>query len=108
MSLGEQEIIVTNNEGKQRYEAWVDGHLAMLTYERQADSVIYLHTGVPSIVAGRGIANLLTRTALDEARAQKRIVVPLCPFVAVYIRRHPEYLALLAESQRAQFQRAKR
>jgi hypothetical protein len=32
--------------------------------------------------------------------------VPHCQFVAVYIRRHPEYLALLPESQRAQFQRS--
>jgi uncharacterized protein len=105
MSPDEQEITVTNNEAKQRYEALVDGHLAMLTYELQGDSIIYLHTGVPSVVAGRGIANLLARTALDEARAQKRIVVPLCPFVVAYIRRHPEYLPLVAESQRAQFQR---
>jgi uncharacterized protein len=105
MRPDEQEITVTNNEAKQRYEALVDGHLAMLTYERQGDSVIYLHTGVPSVVAGRGIANLLARTALDEARAQKRVVVPLCPFVAAYIRRHPEYLSLVAQSHRAQLQR---
>jgi uncharacterized protein len=101
MSPDDQEIAVTNNEAKRRYEAWVDGHLAVLTYEREGDSIIYLHTGVPSAVSGRGIANLLAKTALDEARAQKRIVVPQCPFVAAYIRRHPEYLALVAESQRA-------
>jgi predicted GNAT family acetyltransferase len=104
MSQNAQEIAVTNNEAKQRYEAWVDGHLAVLTYERDGNSIIYLHTAVPSAVSGRGIANLLAKTALDEARAQKRIVVPECPFVAAYIRRHPEYLALVAESQRAQFQ----
>jgi uncharacterized protein len=104
MSSDEQEITVTNNEAKQRYEVWIDGHLAVLTYERQGDSIVYLHTGVPSALAGRGIANLLARTALDEAREQKRSVVPLCPFVAAYIRRHPEYVALVPESQRAQFQ----
>jgi predicted GNAT family acetyltransferase len=103
MSSGEQGITVTNNEAKQRYEASVNGHLAVLTYERQGDTIIYLHTGVPSAVAGRGIANVLARTALDEAREQKLAVVPLCQFVAVYIRRHPEYLPLVSESQRAQF-----
>jgi predicted GNAT family acetyltransferase len=104
MSSDEREITVTNNEAKQRYEVWVDGHLAVLTYERQGDSIVYLHTGVPSVLAGRGIANQLARTALDEARAQNRLVVPLCPFVAAYIRRHPEYLMLVSESQRTQFQ----
>ena len=104
MSPDEQEITVTKNEAKHRYEAQVGGHLAVLTYERQGDTIIYLHTGVPSAVAGRGIANLLARTALDEARAEQQSVVPLCSFIAVYIRRHPEYLPLVSESQRAQFQ----
>ena len=28
---------------------------------------------------------------LDDLRARGRAVVPLCPFVAGFIRRHPEY-----------------
>ena len=29
---------------------------------------------------------------VDGARAQHRVVVPLCPFVTAYIGRHPEHL----------------
>ena len=35
------------------------------------------------------------RAALDEARRQGLAVVPLCPYVAGWIRRHPEYAELL-------------
>ncbi|MGO8947811.1 MAG: GNAT family N-acetyltransferase [Ktedonobacterales bacterium] len=101
MSQDHEQIVVENNEAKQRYEAQVDGHLAVLTYERDGNNIIYLHTGVPSALAGRGIANQLARTALDDARIQQLTVVPLCPFVAAYIRRHQEYLELVDESQRS-------
>jgi uncharacterized protein len=104
MNPDDQPILVENNEAKHRYEARVDEHLAVLTYERDGSSIIYLHTGVPSALAGRGVGYRLARTALDDARSQKLTIVPQCPFVAAYIRRHPEYLALVADSERARFQ----
>ncbi len=103
MSQNKEQINVTNNETAQRYEARVDGHLAVLTYERDGNIITYLHTEVPSALSGRGIANQLARTALDEARAEQLVIIPLCPFVVAYIRRHPEYLDLVEESQRSRF-----
>jgi predicted GNAT family acetyltransferase len=40
---------------------------------------------------GQGIAGRLVKAALDDARSQRLTVVPICRFVAAYIRRHPEY-----------------
>lgn len=80
-----------------RYEARVDGHLATLTYALDGNTIIYLHTEVPSALEGHGVGARLARTALDEARDQGRSIVPLCPFVAAYIRRHPEYRPLVAK-----------
>ncbi|MEP7028866.1 MAG: GNAT family N-acetyltransferase, partial [Candidatus Eisenbacteria bacterium] len=50
---------------------------------------------VPEALAGRGVANALARHALEAARARGLHVVPLCPFVASYIRRHDEYADLI-------------
>ena len=61
----------------------------------RGNHIIFLHTGVPEALAGHGIANKLASFALEEARSQKLTVVPLCPFVASYIRHHQEYLSLL-------------
>ena len=54
------------------------------------------HTEVPPAFEGRGIAAALVREALAWARAQGLKVWPLCSYVAVYMRRHPETQDLLA------------
>ena len=102
MSTENQNIDVQNNSDGQRYEVHLDGETAVLTYEREPGVIVFLHTGVPHALEGHGIANLLARTALDNARAQHLTVVPECPFVAAYIRRHQEYLPLVAEEYRAE------
>jgi len=50
---------------------------------------------VPPALEGRGIAGKLARAALDYARERKLSVIPRCPFVAAYIRKHPEYQSLV-------------
>lgn len=44
---------------------------------------------------GKGVASKLIETALDAAQEEHYQVVPLCPFVSAYIRRHPEYQDLV-------------
>ena len=99
MSTTDSVPIVTNNRDEHRYEVKVDEQLAVLTYKQQAGRITFLHTGVPPALEGRGIANQLASFALEEARTQHLTVVPLCPFVASYIRRHREYLPLLTEAE---------
>lgn len=88
-------ITVTPNPALHRYEATVDGHLAVAEYELAGDRIILTHTFVPPELRGRGIAEALVRTALDAARADGRRVVPQCSYVARFIERHAEYQSLL-------------
>jgi uncharacterized protein len=99
-----ENIQVENNEAAHRYEAHVDGRLAQIVYEREGDRIAYLHTEVPEELEGRGIAGQMTKVALDEAREQGLTVVPLCPYVSGYIRRHPAYLDIVDEAYRARLQ----
>ena len=99
----ENTIEVKNNEEAHRYEVYLNGQLAVLTYKRDGQQITFLHTGVPPALEGHGVASVLARTALEEARAQKLSVVPQCPFVASYIRRHQEYLSLLSPAERDRF-----
>ena len=55
-----------------------------------------LHTEVPKELNGQGIGSALVRGLLDQARAQGLKVMPLCPFVAAYMDKHPEYADLRA------------
>ena len=90
-------IAVENNEAAQRFEVHVDCLLSLLMYERRGDRIVFTHTEVPAALESRGIASVLARTALDDARARQLQVVPLCPFVRGYIERHPEYRALVSD-----------
>lgn len=82
---------VTHAPGQSRFTATVDGVLCVLDYQLQGDTMVIVHTGVPSPVGGRGIAAELTKFALDSARAQGWKVRPVCSYAEVYMRRHPEY-----------------
>jgi predicted GNAT family acetyltransferase len=91
---------IENNEGAQRWEAHVDQHVAVAEYRRRGDSIFFIHTEVPRELEGQGIASKLVKAALDDARAQQLAVIPFCPFVAGYIRRHPGYKALVHRDYR--------
>jgi predicted GNAT family acetyltransferase len=103
MSTQEDQVEVKNNQAEQQYEIHSGEEVAVLAYERNGDSIAYLHTGVPESMEGHGIASKLARTALEEAREQHLAVVPYCPFVRTYIQRHPEYMSLLTEADKARF-----
>lgn len=96
---------VKRNDARTRYELSVDGQLAVSEYNRLANAVMFTHTEVPEALEGQGVGSTLVRGALDDVRAQGLQVIPLCPFVAGFIRRHPEYLDLLSPVSRRQFER---
>jgi len=52
---------------------------------------IFTHTEIDAGYAGRGLASQLVQFALDDVRAQGRRVVALCPMVAAFIAKHPDY-----------------
>lgn len=87
---------IRDNTERHRFELDADGHVAYSNYRRDANTLTVLHTEVPAALNGRGIGSALVRGLLDSARGQGLKVKPLCPFVAAYIGKHPEYADLLA------------
>lgn len=65
-------------------------------YERSEGVVVFTHTEVDPAFEGQGIGSQLAAGALDQVRAGGEKIVPLCPFIKAYVRRHPEYADLLA------------
>jgi len=96
-------LTVVLNESENRFEIALGRELALLTYRRRPDCIVYNHTEVPRAFEGRGIAGKLTRVALDYARSQKLLVVPTCPFTAEFIAKHPEYQDLLTPEDLKRF-----
>lgn len=85
------------NEAQQRFETQVDGHTAMVTFERFEGGIAYTHTIVPDALAGRGIASQLAKHVLEYAVQQQLKVRPDCPYIRAYIGKHQEYQPLVVE-----------
>jgi predicted GNAT family acetyltransferase len=92
---------ITDNPSLSRLEANVNGNLAFVEYRKRANRMYLTHMEVPPALAGKGIGSELAKQSLDYARANKMKVIPACPFVAAYIRSHPEYSDILYSLQTA-------
>ena len=81
-----------------RFQTLIDGHRGVCDY-RLAGAVMHMtHTEVDPALEGHGVAAALVKAALAHAAAAGWKVNPLCSYVRAYMRRHPETLALQAES----------
>jgi len=78
-----------------RFEAIVDGLQSEADYQLDGQVVRMTHTGVPPQLEGRGIAAALVKAALTWARGQGYKVEPLCSYVQLYLKRHPEWQDLV-------------
>jgi uncharacterized protein len=87
---------ITHNKGESRYEIHVDGALAgFVVYRTRPDALALTHTEILPEYEGKGLGSVLARGVLDDIRANGGLIVPLCPFIASFIKRHPEYESLI-------------
>jgi len=102
--MDEPQIEIADNAEEQRYEIRVDGELAGFTqYRLRPGLIAFVHTEVDDRFEGQGLGSRLIAFALDDARARRLAVLPFCPFVNAYVQRHREYVDLVPEAHRAQF-----
>ncbi|MGN6091852.1 GNAT family N-acetyltransferase [Luteibacter sp. SG786] len=87
---------IIHDSKAQAFSTVVDGYRCEVDYTLQGDVMTITHTGVPDPVGGRGIANLLTRFAVQVAEANKWKIRPACSYAATWFKRNPEYAHLLA------------
>ena len=93
---GRGSVTIAENSDAARYEISVDGVLAGFSTYRDRDGArVVLHTEVSPEFEGHGLAGDLARFVLDDIRGRGLQVVPRCPYVARYIREHPEYADLV-------------
>lgn len=88
------DLQVSDNPAKFQYEASVAGQVVGIArYRSVGDQVIFVHTLVNHDYQGRGVGGVLAKWALDDVVRRGRRIVALCPYIAAYVSRHPEYAA---------------
>lgn len=92
------DLELVKNEASKRFEMEIDNHTAYIEYILTKDNVMFLtHTEVPTSLEGRGIGGSIVKKVLDYIKENGHTLAPLCPFVASYVRKHPEWKTLLAK-----------
>lgn len=99
-------VEVRNDAEHRQFTLEIDGRaVGKAEYRLRGDTYLFIHTEVDPEFQGRGVANRLARSALDDVRQQGRTLVPLCPFIAAYIKRHPEYDDIVDHEMTESFKR---
>ena len=91
------ELDIKNNLAEHRFETGIEGHTAFVDYKLRPGVMTVLHTEVPPALEGRGIAAALSKHVLEYIKTEKLQLVPLCPYLLLYLKRHPEYQHLIKE-----------
>lgn len=98
--MADTEYNIQRENGPTRGRYYINlapGAEAEMTFSKSGDgSMIIDHTGVPREYEGRGIAALLVKASIEDARTQGFKIHPVCPYVVAQFKRHPEWTDLLA------------
>lgn len=101
-----QDVVVHHAPDRRRYElvapaadaevgaaaGQVVGFTEYRAYEGGAGPArVFFHTEVDGAFDGRGLASLLVTAALEDTLASGLRIVPVCPYVTAFLRRHHEY-----------------
>ena len=90
-------LIVKHQPNDNLFLINIDGNMAYQEYIQTKTDLVITHTEVPKELEGKGIGSLLAKNALQYAEENGLKLMPLCPFMAAYVRKHYEtYKHLLA------------
>lgn len=82
---------IRDNADQHQYELPVEDDVAVVTYNLSAPNLMITETLVPERLEGRGIASRLAKHVLADAKARELLILPVCPFFAAYLQKHPEH-----------------
>lgn len=87
---------VTDNKVFSQFEIKIGEHLAKIEYSNKSGKIFLISTEVPEELSGQGIASYLAKEAFKIIEKDRLTVVPMCGFIKAFIRKHPDYLELVA------------
>lgn len=90
-------IPLVKNEEKKRFEIEVNGHYAFINYGEREKYIALVHTETDPELAGTGAAKAVVEKTLQYIEDHDKLLMPYCPYVFAYIKRHPEWKRIVSE-----------
>ncbi|MGJ8593922.1 MAG: GNAT family N-acetyltransferase [Aquaticitalea sp.] len=85
------DILLVKNEAKKRFEIQIDGSFAFINYTETSHQIALVHTETEPALAGKGAAGAVVEKALHYIEASGKTLLPFCPYVFAYIKKHLEW-----------------
>ena len=101
MNYNEKKLEV--NREFHRLELEVQGNIAFIEYKLDGDTLFLIHTEVPAALEGKGAGSAIVQKALQYAKANNYKIVPICPFVQSYLKRHKEWHDIIVQTAQKLF-----
>lgn len=70
-----------------------------VSYADVGDERVLYHTGVSETYSGKGLGSKLVRAVVDDIVAAGKRIVPVCPYIAAWLPKHPQYADHVVESR---------
>ncbi|AWX43143.1 hypothetical protein HME9304_00130 [Flagellimonas maritima] len=91
----ESQYQLVNNEEAKQFQFKLDESVAKIEYIKAKEKIYLTHTEVPKGFEGKGVGTELIKQSLEYIKKKDLTLVPLCPFVAMYIKRNPKWKSLV-------------
>jgi predicted GNAT family acetyltransferase len=106
--MTDRKIEIRDDPEEGAYVVEVNGERAgKAVYHMRGGRHLFVHTEIDDHYSGMGLGTSLVRFALDDVRAKRGIMVPICPFFAAYLERHPDYEDIVDQELAARINKRK-
>jgi predicted GNAT family acetyltransferase len=90
------DVTIRHNPDRERFEVLLAGKVIGKAAYKKYDAGdspqwIFYHTVINEEYGGQGLAGRLAAAALDETVDAGLGIVPVCPFIKKFLRKHPAY-----------------
>jgi len=89
------DLKLKTNAESNRLELEVDDVVAFIEYKLTRDKLFLIHTEVPDALSGKGVGTAIVLKALEYAKENNYKIIPICPFVQSYLKRHQEWVDIV-------------
>jgi len=86
------------NDHLNHFEIHIGEYQAFISYKEVSNKITLIHTESPAQLAGQGVANAVIEKTLQYLKEHHFTLIPLCPLVYAYIKKHPEWKEIIDPS----------
>ncbi|QNK61772.1 N-acetyltransferase [Pedobacter sp. PAMC26386] len=89
---------LVKNQEENRFELRIGDYTTFIDYKERSKKIWLIHTESPDELKGKGAATAVIEKTLDYIEENGYKLIPLCPVVVAYLKRHTDWNRILDET----------